>query len=153
MKVADVMTTEMHTLSPDTTWQKAAELFVRWGVSSAPVVDQHARLIGMISEKMLFRGLFPSYGDWLTSPETYLDFDTMERDAVNRTGERLVNEIMRTDLITTTPDEPVLKVGALMVARNFHQVPVVQHGKVVGMVQRGTIYREILRKYFDIQHH
>lgn len=152
MKVADVMTTEIHTLAPDTTWKQAAELFVRWGCSAAPVVDFHDRLIGMLSEKMLFRALFPSYGDWLTSPEAYLDFDKMERDAVTRAEDRYVREIMRTDLITTTPETPVLQVGALMVARNFHQVPVVRHGKVVGMVQRGTIYRMILKRYFDITH-
>lgn len=145
------MVTNVHTLTPEMTWKQAAELFVETGVSAAPVVDAHGSLIGVLSEKDLFRGLFPSYGEWLKNPEAYLDFEKMEREAASDTAKRTIEEVITRNLISVDPETPVLKIGALMVARNIHQVPVVHHGKVVGMVKRGKIYMEILKKYFDIK--
>lgn len=151
MKVVDVMVMDVPTLTPDMTWKQAANLLVETGVSAAPVVDEKGKLIGVLSEKDLFRGLFPSYGEWLRSPETYLDFEKMEHEAVRDTVERTVGTVMTKNLITADPETPILKIGALMVARNIHQVPVVHHGKVVGMVKRGKIYMEILKRYFQIK--
>jgi CBS domain-containing protein len=150
MKVADVMVTNVPSLAADMTWKQAAEFFVEKGVSAAPVVDAHGKLIGVLSEKDLFRGLFPSYGEWLKNPEAYLDFEKMEREAANDAGKRTIDEVMSKNLISVDPETPVLKIGALMVARNIHQVPVVHHEKVVGMVQRGKIYMKILKRYFHI---
>jgi predicted transcriptional regulator len=151
MKVGDVMKSPIPTLSPDMSWKQAAAFFLEHHLSAAPVVDQSGKLVGILSEKDLFHGLFPQYGDWLVHPETYLDFEQTERETVEDVARRKVKEVMCCELITTNPDTPILKVGALMVARGVHQVPVVFQGKVIGMVQRGKIYMEILKKYFQLK--
>ncbi|MEK7451791.1 MAG: CBS domain-containing protein [Patescibacteria group bacterium] len=150
MKVADVMKCPIPTLSPLMTWKQAAAFFLEHHLSAAPVVDEQETLVGVLSEKDLFHGLFPSYGDWLAHPESYVDFEKAEVDRITETAKRTVQEIMSKTLISTSPETPILKIGALMVARNVHQVPVVKDGRVIGMVQRGKIYMEILRKYFNI---
>lgn len=144
------MIKEVHTLAPTMTWKQAAEYLMEWGVSAAPVIDDHGKLIGIVSEKDLFRGLFPSYGAWIKHPEAYLDFEELEREQVKDVANRTIEEVMSKELITTGPETPVLQIGALMVARHIHQVPVVHHEKIIGMVKRGKIYNEILKRYFEI---
>lgn len=147
MVVGDVMTRHFVTVTPTTSWREAAALLMREHLSSAFVIDEHERLVGIISEKDLFRGLYPSYKDWTTSPHAFHDFQEMEREAMRAEG-KSVAEVMSTRLITAEQGTPILKVGALMVASGIHHVPVIEHGKVVGTVGRGDIYRAILREYY-----
>ena len=151
MRVADVMKTGVPTLSPNMTWKEAAKFLFANNCSALPVVDAQGTLVGILSEKDLFRGLFPKYNDWIRNPEAYLDFEKREQETVSETGGRTVREVMGTKLITAKPQTPLLKIGALMVARGVHQVPVVEKGHVVGMVQRGKIYTTLLRQYFGIE--
>jgi CBS domain-containing protein len=150
MKVSDIMRTPVPTVSPNMTWRQAAELLAQNNISAAPVIE-NGKLVGILSEKDLFRGLFPVYGDWIMHPESYLDFDSYERDGALDASRRTVDEVMSRNIITASPDTPVLKIGALMVARGVHQVPVVENGNVVGMVQRGKIYTSILRERFGVE--
>lgn len=150
MKVSDVMKTPIPTLSPNMNWKQAAEFFLEHRLSAAPVVDSNGKLVGILSEKDLFHGLFPQYGEWLIHPENYLDYEQTESDMFRDSAKRLVEEVMCRKLIIAEPDTPILKIGALMVARGVHQVPVVADGMLVGMVQRGKIYMEILKKHFDL---
>lgn len=151
MKVTDILlpSAMVHTCAPHTTWKDAAELMLREKLPALPVVDTEGRLVGILSEKDLFRALFPLYKDWMETPHAYHDFERMEQDAITAI-ERTVAEVMSTRLLTASPETPILKVGALMVASGIHQVPVVQEGKLIGMVGRGAIYRAVLSRYFEL---
>ncbi len=149
MIVGEVMTRHFVTVAPGATWRDAAALLSREHLPSAFVIDEHERLVGIISEKDLFRGIYPSYKDWTTSPHAFHDFEEMEREALRAEG-KIVADVMSTRVITAERDTPILKVGALMVASGIHHVPVVEQGKVVGTVGRGDIYRAILRQYYHM---
>lgn len=138
------------TVQPDTSWKDAAQLFFDHHVSAAPVVDGSGHLVGILSEKDLFRGLFPSFRDWVQTPESYLDFSEMEHLAASA-ATKTVKEVMSDRVLTATPETPVLKVGALMVASGIHHIPVVEKDVLVGMVGRGDIYRAILKSYFGME--
>lgn len=62
MKARDVMVSPVVTVKPQDTVKKIAELFLRRGISAAPVVDDHAKVIGIISELICFttRKLIPN---------------------------------------------------------------------------------------------
>lgn len=150
MIIRELMRGTTATVQPDTSWKEAAQLFFDHRVSAAPVVDEAGRLVGILSEKDLFRGLFPSFRDWVQTPETYLDFSEMEHNAA-AAASKTVREVMSTRVLTASPDTPILKVGALMVSSGIHHVPVVEHDVLVGMVGRGDIYRAILKAYFGME--
>ncbi|MCR4312164.1 MAG: CBS domain-containing protein [Candidatus Uhrbacteria bacterium] len=149
MIVGNVMTRHFVTVTPAMSWREAAALLMREHLSSAFVIDEHERLVGIISEKDLFRGIYPSYKDWTSSPHAFHDFQEMEKEAMRAEG-KFVNDVMATRVITAERDTPILKVGALMVASGIHHVPVVEQGKVIGTVGRGDIYRAILKEYFQM---
>lgn len=151
MKIKDIFTpSEVHTCTPETTWSEAAALLTDKQLPAVPVVDVEGRVVGVLSEKDLFRALFPLYKDWMEAPHAYHDLESMEEEA-RSARERLVSEIMSPRTLTAELETPVLKVGALMSASGIHQVPVVEGGKLIGMVGRKAIYHAILTKYFQME--
>lgn len=148
MLVRDIMQTEYVTVTPAMSWREAAALLLARRLSSAPVLEG-GKVIGILSEKDLFRGLFPSYGDWMDGPHGVVDFEAMEprMDALKT---RTVKDVMSHRVITAQADAPVLKIGALMASSGIHHVPVLDGTNLVGMVNRGSIYRAILGKSFGI---
>lgn len=147
MLVRDVMQQVTVVLPATLTWKEAAQELLTHKVSSACVVDEQGKLVGILSEKDLFRGMFPSYAEWNEEPHAFLDPEELEAQA-SKTAEKHVGEVMSARLLTTTPKTPLVRVGGMMVASGVHHVPVLDEGVIVGMVGRGDIYRAILQKYF-----
>lgn len=150
MLVKEVMKKNTITVKLGTGYREVARILLENGISGAPVVDAGGNLAGIVSEKDLFRALYPTYGYFYTSPQEFVDFEKLEREA-KRAREKKVEECMSLRLITTTADTSVLKVGALMVATGIHRVPVVDdQGRLTGIVTRGDIYRAIMAEHFEI---
>ncbi|MBI4427231.1 MAG: CBS domain-containing protein [Candidatus Magasanikbacteria bacterium] len=147
MLVKDVMYTDVVCLKNDMNFLEAAELFLQNKISGAPVLDSAGNLAGVLSEKDLFRALYPSYQSFYQNPTPFLNEKELEETAQDA-KEKTIDQIMSRRVVTTTPNTHVLKVGGLMIASGIHRVPVVENGKVVGMVSRGTIYRAVLRYTF-----
>lgn len=121
--VKDYMNTQIVTLTPDTDVMTAINIFVRRGIGSAPVVGSKGELLGMLSEKDCLKfGLAASYEGGQGGP---------------------VREFMTPNVVTVAPDTPVLKVASMFVDSNFKRFPVIQDGKLVGLVSRANVLRAI----------
>jgi len=150
MLVKDIMFTDFITLSPKMTFFEAAKIFLSKRISGAPVVDEKGTLVGILSEKDLFRGLYPSYEKYYTDPDYYLSEQGLQ-EAMEESKNKLVEDVMSKRIITATPETPILKIGGLMVATGIHRIPVIdKNNKVIGMVTRGDTYRKILQEKFDL---
>ncbi|MCB9799088.1 CBS domain-containing protein [Candidatus Nomurabacteria bacterium] len=149
MIVKDIMTTEFVSLSPKTHFFEAAKLLLDHHVSGAPVIDDTGTLVGVLSEKDLFRALYPSYKEFYLQPDQYISHEGL-RESLSDAMDKSVEQIMSKRLITTHPGGSILKIGGLMVATGIHRVPVVKDEKVVGMVSRGDVYRAILQQDFNL---
>ncbi|MGZ8402334.1 MAG: CBS domain-containing protein [Rhodoplanes sp.] len=55
MKAADIMATEVVTVTPESTVQEVAEILLKNRISGAPVVDPRGRVVGIVSEGDLLR--------------------------------------------------------------------------------------------------
>ncbi|MFH1430688.1 MAG: CBS domain-containing protein [Candidatus Uhrbacteria bacterium] len=143
------MKTDVITISTGTSWRKAAEMLLEHRISGAPVVDSDGRVVGVISEKDVFRAIYPSYEDWYRGPHAFTDFLALEEEA-RRAQDKRVEDFMSTKLTSVPSDTPILRVGALMVTTGIHRVPVVDGGSLVGMVSRREIFRAILRVHFGL---
>jgi CBS domain-containing protein len=150
MKVKEIMKTQLITIPKETSCKEAARILLKEKISGAPVVDDTGKLIGIISEKDVFRSLFPEHKEFHESPESYLEFEEMEYNARSAAEEKKVNDVMTDRLITANPETPILKIGALMIASGIHRVPVLKKGKLIGIATRRDIYRAIMREYFEL---
>ncbi len=135
------------TLRPETTYEEAAEFLCRHEISGAPVVDEFGALVGMVSEKDLFRVLYPFYKSFYEHPDAYMDFENRESKA-QEIRHHPVSTFMTASVITVDPDAPLMRAGALMLAHHVHLLPVVEKGKLIAILRRGVLYRALLRKNF-----
>jgi predicted transcriptional regulator len=146
MKVKDVMRTQVVTISPKATYEEAARIIHDQQLSGVPVVNDDGKLVGMLSEKNLFRALFPPYEQYIASLGIYRDPD-VDEERINEIRENLVEEYMIRKVISVKPEFSIMRVGGLMIARGVHRLPVMQGGKLIGIVSREDIYRAILKHH------
>lgn len=146
--VRSVMTTEVLTFAPDDDVLAAMEKLVERGVDAAPVVDRSGVVVGMLSSTDLIleesRFHFPTVisllGATLELPGSKKRFDREIEKAFGST----VAEVMATDPLTISPDATVEDAATTMHTRNVSRLPVVEDGRLVGLVARGDIVRAIV---------
>jgi len=146
MKVRTVMGTRIQTVSPKTTYEEAAKIMDQYKISGLPVVEKNGALVGMISEKDLFRALYPRYEYYAADPEAYRDHEAQENE-IETIRKNPIELYMSRKVLTIEPDAPILKAGGLMLARGIHRLPVVENGKLVGIVTREDIYSAVLKHH------
>ncbi len=143
MLVRQVMSKKVLTITPDFTFQKIVKFLSKHNVSGVPVVNKKKRVIGVISEKDLFHKLFPKQKTFYKDAEYYMNYDRMERDApaVLKIPAR---KIMSKKVIHVAPDDHVLKACSLFMVHGIRRLPVIDKGRLVGIVTTGSIYRNFL---------
>lgn len=146
MKVKDIMEKNIITATPDTTYQELAEILYKNDISGIPIVDKENVLVGFVSERDIFRILYPHYKSYYEQPEVYADLEGRELK-VREIRKHRAEIFMTKDPVIVKPDDPIMKAGALMLAKNVSRFPVVENGRVVGIISRKMIYRAILEKY------
>ncbi|MBP9759743.1 MAG: CBS domain-containing protein [Candidatus Pacebacteria bacterium] len=149
MRVRDVMCKKIVTVSPDTSYEGAAKLMHAEELSVLVVVDANGSLEGILSEKDLFRAIYPDYSEYFINPEAYDDEDERE-ERVQELRKRSVFEYMTTTVETVGPQTPLMLAGGLMVAHRIHTLPVVEDGKLVGLISREMVFRTILKQKLSL---
>lgn len=143
---ADIMTTNVFSVTEETGLKDLAKLFVERNVNAMPVVDNTGALVGLISQNDLVEQDKPlhiptviSLFDWVI----YLESPKNFADEVRKVTARTVGEICSRDVVACAPDTPVSTVASLMVDNKAHLVPVVDEGRLVGVVARLDIIRSM----------
>ncbi|MDY0263385.1 MAG: holo-ACP synthase [Syntrophotalea acetylenica] len=146
LKARDIMTVDVHTVSMETSVEELARLFVKTKVSAMPVVDDEGMLQGIVTEtdlvsqdQALHIPTVVSLFDWVV----YLESEDRFAEQVRKMTARLVQEICTRDVATCTPDAPVSEIVSLMLDKGIHMVPVVDKGKLLGVVARLDIIRSM----------
>ena len=147
MRVADVMTPAVHTVGSEATLKEVAMLICRHHVSGVPVVDEAGRLAGIISERDVLKALYPTYDELMDDPARSRDFVDMEsryRDVARQP----VAEVMARRVLTAAPEMPVLQAASLMLVNKVRRLPVVESGRLVGIVSLGDVHQAIFEQHF-----
>ena len=122
--VAEVMTTDVVTVSTSTPIKEAARVMTRSRIAAIPVVGVDGALVGIISET-----------------------DFMGK----RVNVEVVGELMTSPVATAAPDDVVPAAARTLLARNVKSLPVVDAGgRLVGIVSRADLLKVFLRSDEDI---
>jgi CBS domain-containing protein len=149
MLIAEVMTSRPIAVTPEMTVAEAARRMLEHRISGLPVVDDAGALIGIVTEGDLLRraetGTEKHRPRWLELllPSGRLAADYIEAHA------RRVSEVMTTDVISAAPDTPLEGAVQEMEKHRIKRLPVVEDGKLVGIVSRADLVRVLLRKLTD----
>jgi CBS domain-containing protein len=147
MKVGDVMTHEVVTVPPGASLKEAAHLLVEHRISGLPVVDTENHVLGVLSEADVLpkeaAGLQPH------TPLAWLPGLGAEADR-SKLEARLVGEAMTTPAVTIEPQRPVALAATRMIERGVNRLPVVDEGRLVGIVSRADLMRAFVRTDAEI---
>ncbi len=147
IKVKDIMSTEVITVFPETEIAQAAKLLLTKRINGVPVVDKTGKLVGILCQSDLIAQQksipIPSL---FTLLDGYIPLTFMNRldKEVEKIAATTVNNAMTPNPITVNPDTDIEKVAALMVEKNYHTLPVVEDGKLVGIVGKEDVLRTLI---------
>lgn len=151
MRVRDVMSRSVVSAHPDTPLKAAARMMVERGISGVPVVDDMGCVVGVLSEadfvikqrgagSIRHRPLARFIGD---SPEAELEYAKV---VAERVGTAMTSPAIVIEAETDLHDAAVI-----MVDRSINRLPVVEDGKLVGIVTRADIMKAYLRSDDDLR--
>ncbi|MCC7345803.1 MAG: CBS domain-containing protein [Variibacter sp.] len=143
MNAADVMVTDVVTVSPDATVQEVAKLLLAKRISGVPVVDAEGRLVGLVSEGDLIRrpesGTSRRHPWWLAM---LAGRDALAAEYIKEHGSK-VADVMTRKVISIAPETSLNEVANLLERNAIKRVPVVKDGKVVGIVSRANLLQAL----------
>jgi CBS domain-containing protein len=136
MQAKDFMTTDVVTVDPDSDVTSVAQTFLDHRISAAPVVDQDGVVIGVVSEGDLMRRARPeTRRSWWLS----LVADPTTEFVRNR-GTR-ARDIMTPTVVSVIGKTSLSDVARILESNNIKRVPVIEEGRLVGLVSRADILR------------
>jgi CBS domain-containing protein len=146
MNVGSVMTSPVITTTPDAPISDAIRLMMEKGLSGLPVVDADGVLVGILSEgDFLRRGELATDKHRARWIEFFLSNAKLAEEYIHAHGRR-VSEIMSTDLACVSPADDLQKCVDLMLGHNVKRLPVVEDGKLVGILSRADLLRALMSR-------
>lgn len=143
MLARDVMTTDLIVVAPTTTVDKIAMVMMLNLISAVPVVDDRFHLLGIVSEGDLVirdeAGTVPRQSWWLKLFESSEELAREYTKAHGQTAE----DVMTRHVVSVGPDATTAQVADIMRRRGIKRVPVVEEGRLVGMVTRADIVQMV----------
>ena len=116
-----IMSSDLVTVRPEASIDQAIELLLREQISGLPVIDDDGRLVGLITE---FALLAVAYD--------------------RRVKNHKVSNYMTRELFTVEADDPVSRVADLCIVHRVRRVPVMQDGRLVGVIARRDVLRALV---------
>ncbi len=148
LKAKDIMTSGALTLEPENDVATAAKLMLEKHLNGLPVVDGDGKLVGVICQSDLVAQQktisMPSLFTILDGFISFSSNEELERE-VNKIAATKVEHAMTPNPITIEPDTSIEKIADLMVERKFYTLPVVENGKLVGVVGKEDVLKVLAK--------
>jgi CBS domain-containing protein len=159
MQASDVMTVDVETVAPDDDVGEVLTRLARADFSGFPVVDEDGGVVGIVTEHDLVGIFQPSdrtlwipvgFPPFLETLTYAIDLSWDELDLgldIARNAGKPIRSVMTGDVITVTPEEGLDRLAERLTDedRDVNRLPVVDDGRLVGIVTR----EDVLRGYRD----
>jgi predicted transcriptional regulator len=163
MNVADIMSKTPVTVYRDTPVEEVARIISEQHISGVPVIERewksaasndfpngaNGQVIGVITEEdLIMRSANPRLPTFLTILDSVVpiwgrhDFEEEMRHILATHA----GEMMSEHLYTVAPSADVSEAAAIMVEKHANPLPVVEHGRLVGVISRSDIVRLMVRE-------
>ena len=143
------MTTEVLTVSPETSIADLSKTLENRQIGGVPVVDQDGRLVGVITQSDLVeraRDLELPPAINILDLHIYLQIPSHLLQRVEKMLGTTVGDCMSAEPVTVAPDTPVSQIAALMTKQKVHTIPVLKAGKIVGVIGKMDLVRAMARE-------
>jgi CBS domain-containing protein len=145
-KVAEVMTREVITVTPETLLRDLAKILAEKNINGVPVVDDEGDVVGVVCESDLVNQNKP-----LHIPTVFIILDSIIplenpwrlQNEFKRLTATTVGEIYSTPAVCVAPDTDVSEVARIMSERKIYTIPVLDRGKLMGVVGKADVIRSL----------
>jgi len=147
----DVMDTDFHTVRPENTIAEAVKAFKqaseqrRQKVFGLMVTDARGLLVGMLSLYDMLLLMRPK-NIHIWGEMRDIDVTGFIEEACRRARAIRVGDVMTEEVVTITPDTHLLMIVDIMIRKHIRRLPVVDGGKVIGIVYTSTIFYELMER-------
>jgi tRNA nucleotidyltransferase (CCA-adding enzyme) len=121
VQISDLMSFPVHTVTAATRMEEVAMTLRAKGITGIPVVDRE-NIVGMISRR---------------------DFRKMRKESHITSP---VKAYMSTEVLSIAPDQSPMQAVQLMVQHDIGRLPVVENGRLIGIITRS----DVMRYYYDL---
>ena len=147
LSVKDIMTRDVIAVWPEMDIAHAAKLLLEKGINGVPVVDGTGRLVGILCQSDLVaqqkKFPIPTLFTLLDGFVSLTSMKHLEKE-VQKITATTVADAMSPNPVTVRPDASIEEVGSIMVDKNFHTVPVVEKGELLGIVGKVDVLRTLM---------
>jgi CBS domain-containing protein len=134
--VSTIMSTQLVILNTTDSLEKAEHLFKKHKIRHIPVIEGQKKIVGMLSLTDLLRISF--------ADGAYEDEDDIESVVYEMFT---LSQVMAKKIKSVSPQTSIKEVAELLAAREFHAVPVVEQGDLVGIVTTTDLIKYLLKQY------
>jgi len=131
--IAHIMTSEVITLSVHDRLEDAERIFHEHKIRHIPITENH-RLVGMLSLTDLLR---ISYVD-------NFDDSSVGTTVYNMFG---IEQVMVKEVMSISPEDSIRDAAEILASKEFHALPVVENGQLVGIVTTTDLIKYLLEQY------
>jgi acetoin utilization protein AcuB len=132
VKITEIMTRNVVTLSPDQTLREAIELLRARHIRHLPVVEEDSRLVGIVTDRDVKQA----------TPSLHSGVDRAEYERI--LAETSIAQVMTREPITITPATPLRTAVMIFIDNKVGAVPVVDEGRLIGIVSEIDLLRVLL---------
>lgn len=136
--VSQVMTKDLSAVEEEDSILEAVRIFHSQRISGIPVVRSNWILTGYLSEGDILRAALPTYVEVLMQHSFLDNSEGSLFDRLQALGRRRVKEFMCTDPVSVDTSASLMAVADLMLRKRLKRLPVVEEGRLVGVVDRAT---------------
>ena len=140
----DIMTKDVITVTEETPVKEVARIFLEKGINGLPVMSMEGKVLGVVTNNDLVdqskRLHIPTVIS-LFDAVVYQKSDKKFKKDLEKMTASLVKDIYTPDPITAKPDDTIEDLATIMAEKKVHTLPVVEKGKLVGIVGKMDIIR------------
>jgi CBS domain-containing protein len=148
VKVEELMSTDVVTVTPETTLKEVASLLDEHRISGVPVCDAAGGVVGIVSESDIL------WKELRTLPEAHGLIDRLLDSAYGddkRARATTAGEAMSSPAITVSPDVSIARAAQLMLECMVNRLPVIGGGRLVGILTRSDLVRAFKRSDAEVE--
>ncbi|MBW1916456.1 MAG: CBS domain-containing protein [Deltaproteobacteria bacterium] len=146
LQARDIMTRQVITIAPQASVLELARLLADSRISGVPVVDAEGRVIGVATQSDLIdRAKRFDLPHVITILDAHIFLETpgQFKKKLEKLLGSTVADVMTADPITITGNMPVDEIATLMANKKVHTLPVIEDGKLIGIIGKIDIVRSL----------
>lgn len=149
LQARDIMTPEVITVTPQTSVLDLARLLAGHKINGAPVVDEQGRLVGVVTQSNLIdraKKFELPHVITILDAHFYLERPSTFKKNLEKLLGNQVADIMTAPPVTITPEMAVDEIASIMARRKIHTLPVLEGGKLIGIIGKIDIIRALAQE-------